>query len=217
MKRIIMLAMFLSLGLINSCSAEAQVIHWDGVRNQQETVEKTAENEVVPVSAGKKMLVVPYVDMSEERKSYVRKTVASKYEKYFAEAGFVVTSAEEMKKAFEEVGFDTTDKVLPDKDIMAGMADVSGVDYVVAAELSDVDASRHSSRFARKIHATCKLKYHFYQVKNNKYSVFQVTGEDTNKAVVVGNVGYKDPIEAAIRKAMDAANSKINTLIEKNI
>ena len=119
-----------------------------------------------------------------------------------------VVSSVETQKALGETSYDASNMVMPDKDVMAVVAEKNGADYVVARELVQVDATRHLSFFQAKISVIAKLRYNFYNTKKNSLTLFQVTGSSDNKTVL-GGVGFKDPIAKSLVAAMGKAQEKM--------
>ena len=146
-----------------------------------------------------KIAVVPYLDTTEQKKKreYIPETMDELYTNYFAENGFTVISAEDTERALAKAGYDESNQMLPEKDMMAEVAQALRVNYVVAVELADLDVSRHMSYFSSKVSTSVKLKYHFYNARTGKMIPFQTTASNNNKAVLVGMRSYKSSISAA--------------------
>lgn len=157
--------------------------------------------------------VMPYFNSTEETKGYIGKTVNGGYTGYFAKAGFRVVSQEAVKAAMQNAGYDASDQMLPEKEVMARIAQETGADYVVAMELAGLHSTRHESYFSTKVNTKCKLKYHFYSQKADKLTPFQTTSVNNNKAVLVGMRSYKSSMIAALKDAMNKGNEKIKGLL----
>ena len=159
--------------------------------------------------------VVPYLDTTEQEKKreYIPETLDELYTNYFAENGFTVIPAEELEKALSRAGYDPSNQMLPEKDIMAEVAQALGANYVVALELADLDVSRHMSYFSSKVSSSVKLKYHFYNARTGKMIPFQTTASNNNKAVLVGMRSYKSSISAALAEALEKGNEKIQSFL----
>ena len=162
-----------------------------------------------------KIVVVPYLDTTEQKKKreYIPETMDELYTNYFAENGFTVISAEDTEKALAKAGYDASNQMLPEKDIMAEVAQALGANYVVAVELADLDASRHTSYFSTKVSTSVKLKYHFYNARTGKMIPFQTTASNNNKAVLVGMRSYKSSISASLAEALEKGNEKIQSFL----
>lgn len=162
-----------------------------------------------------KIAVVPYLDTTEQEKKreYIPETMNELYTNYFDANGFTVIPADETEKALAKAGYDESNQMLPDKDMMAEVAQIVGADYVVALELSDINASRHQSYFSSKVSTSVKLKYHFYNAKTGKMTPFQTTASNNNKAVMVGVRSYKSSISAALAEALEKGNEKIQSFL----
>ena len=135
------------------------------------------------------------------------------YTNYFEANGFTVIPAAETEKALERAGYDVTNQMLPDKDIMAEVAQAVGADYVVALEISNINATRHQSLLSSKVSTSVKLKYHFYNRGTGKMTPFQTTASNNNKAVMIGVRSYKSSISAALAEALEKGNEKIQSLL----
>ncbi len=157
--------------------------------------------------------VIPYFNSTEETKSYIGETVDEGYTNYFVKAGFGVVSQGAVKSAMLKAGYDTADQMLPEKEVMAKIAQETGADYVVAMELAGLQSTRHEAYFSTKVTTRCKLKYHFYNSKENKLIPFQTTATNNNKAVMIGMRSYKSSMIAALREAMDKGQDKIAELL----
>lgn len=160
-----------------------------------------------------KIAVVPYIDNSEQNKDYIKTTVDEYYTNYWATQGYVLVDPVTVQQALDNAGFDASNKIAPEKDIMADVAKATGADFVIAMEIENINASRHVSMFSTKVRVSTKIRYNFYSATKNRMTPFQTTGECNNKAVMVGDVGYKAPIVKALHQAMDAGNLKIKSYI----
>lgn len=162
-----------------------------------------------------RIAVVPYLDTTEQEKQreYIPEVMNELYTNYFASNGFTVMSAENTEKALAKAGYDPSNQMLPDKDVMAEVARALGADYVVALELADLDAARHTAYFSTKVSTSVKLKYHFYNAKTGKMTPFQTTGSNNNKAVLVGVRSYKSSISASLAEALEKGNEKIQSFL----
>ena len=156
-----------------------------------------------------KMAVVPYLDSSEQDKDYVPGIIDEGYTNYFGTLrGIVVVPAAEVNQALRAAGYDPSDVMLPDKSVMAAVAQATGADYVVAMELANLSAIRHESLFQYKISVNVKLEYHLYSRQQDTLMPFKTTGANDN-ATIFGDVGFKAPIKASLQQAMKKANDKI--------
>lgn len=162
-----------------------------------------------------KIAVVPYLDTTEQEKKrdYIPETLDELYTNYFDSNGFITIPAAETEKALARAGYDSSNQMLPDKDMMAEVAETVGADYVVALELSDINANRHQSLLSSKVSTSVKLRYHFYNAKTGKMIPFQTTASNNNKAVMVGVRSYKSSISAALAEALEKGNEKIQSFL----
>lgn len=151
--------------------------------------------------------IIPYINATEEKAGYVKETIDSKYIEQFSNDKFHLVSAVDVQKALSSTGFDPSNMELPEKDVMASVAKQTNADYVIAMELSQLTTTRHMSFFQAKVVTKTKLRYKFYNAKQDKIISFQVTGASENKTVF-GDVGFKTPIVNALNEAMDNANIK---------
>lgn len=157
--------------------------------------------------------VMPYFNSTEETKDYVGQTVNEGYTTYFAKAGFGVVPEDKVKAAMVKAAYDITDQMLPDKEVMASIAQETNADYVVIMELAGLHSTRHEAYFSTKVNTKCKLKYHFYSKKEDKLTPFQTTSVNNNKAVLIGMRSYKSSMIAALKEAMKKGNEKIMGLL----
>ena len=156
-----------------------------------------------------KIAIIPYINSTEETKDYIGETIQMNYLDYFENnLKFNIIPLTETQKALNDSGFDISNLELPEKDVFVNVAKNTGADYVLAMELSQLTTTRHMSYFQAKVVSKSKLRYKFYNVKQDKLISFQVTGESQNKTIF-GDVGYKDPITKALTEAMNKANEKI--------
>ena len=105
-------------------------------------------------------------------------------------------------------GYDVSNRVLPEKDVLVAVAKETKADYVVAMELSQLITTKHESFFSIKAETKTKLNYKLYNPSKDKLTAFQTTGDSENSSSF-GGVGYKAPSTDALSKAMDTANNKI--------
>ena len=164
-----------------------------------------------------KIAVVPYLATSEQDKDYVPGIVDEGYTTYFSSLpGVTVVPAADTQAALRAAGYDKSDMVLPEKETLAAVAQATGADYVVAMELSSLNAIRHVSLFQYKISVNVKLEYHFYSAKKDTMMPFKTTGANDN-ATIIGDVGFKAPIKASLQQAMKKANDKISAAMRSDI
>ncbi|HWR44142.1 hypothetical protein [Sporomusa sp.] len=168
----------------------------------------SAEEETQPSITKASIAIIPYINSTEETKGYIKEIVDAKYTEQYSNKNFQIIPLVETQKALNIAGFDTSNKELPDKDILAIVAEKTNADYVIAMEISQLITTRHMSMFQMKVVTKAKLRYKVYNVKQSKLVTFQVTGASENKTVF-GDVGYRDPITKALNQAMDEANVKI--------
>lgn len=159
------------------------------------------------------MAVMPYFNSTEETKDYVGETVNEGYTAYFATVGFGVVPQADVKAAMVKAGYDIMDQMLPEKEVMASVAQATGADYVVIMEVAGLHSTRHEAYFSTKVNTKCKLKYHFYNKKEDKLTPFQTTSVNNNKAVLIGMRSYKSSMIAALKEAMSKGNEKIMGLL----
>ncbi len=168
---------------------------------------------VASAAENHKIAVVPYLNTSEETKGYVADTVDEWYTNYFVKEGMVVLPKEQTEDALSKAGYVVDDQMLPDKDMMAAVAQSTGADYVVALEIANLKSTRHMSYFSSKVSTTAKLKYHFYNTATGKMVAFQTTAANNNKAVMVGMRSYKGSITAALQEALEKGVDRIKGLL----
>ncbi|MCR5175865.1 MAG: hypothetical protein K6C05_03335 [Anaerovibrio sp.] len=168
-------------------------------------------------AAGSKIAVIPYLDTTEATvdKDYIPGFMHKYYNDSMAKMGLSVIPENEVQAALDEAGYDVSNQMIADKDIMAAVANRTGADYVVAVELNDLKDAKHESFFQLKVSVSVKMRYNFYSVAKNKLLAFQVTGADENKTIF-GGVGTKSPINNALKKASGKANDKIKIELAAN-
>lgn len=152
--------------------------------------------------------IIPYINSTEEKKGYIEELINSKYTEQYSNKNFQLIPLVDVQKALNNVGYNASNMELPDKDILASVAKNANADYVIAMEISQLITTRHLSFFQTKVVTKAKLRYKFYNAKQDKVVSFQTTGLSENKTSF-GDVGYKDPITKALNQAMDDANEKI--------
>ena len=154
--------------------------------------------------------VVPYINSTEETKGYVQEIIDIKYTSQYSSGNFQMIPLVEVQNALNSVGYDVSNKELPEKDVLAAVAKQTNADYVIAMEISQLITTRHMSYFQAKVVTKAKLRYKFYKAEKDIVVPFQVTGVSENKTIF-GDVGYKSPITKALNQAMDEANVKISS------
>ena len=159
-----------------------------------------------------KIAIVPYLDTTEENKDYLPDLMKIYYDDAMVNLGLDVVGQDDVKNALDQAGYDVSNQIVADKDILSEVAEKTGADYVVAVELSALKATTHLSFFQKKISVFVKLRYNFYITQTGKMMGFQVTGADDNKAVF-GDVGTKTPINNALKQATEKADEKIKGYI----
>jgi len=153
--------------------------------------------------------IIPYLNTTEETKDFVSDVVQAKYAEEFTTKSFNIVAAVDVQKALHTAGYDVSNMELPEKDVFAAVAKETKADYVIAMEITNLISTRHMSFFSTKVETKAKLKYKFYNTSQDKLTAFQTTGDSENVATLVGNVGYKAPITAALNKAMNSGYDKI--------
>lgn len=171
-----------------------------------EAVLESQEEKVI--AAKPSIAVIPYFNSTEETKGYVQEVVDSKYGEQYFNKNFKVLPLIEVQQSLNNAGYDVSNKELPEKDILASVAKNTNADYVVAMEISQLITTRHLSFFQTKVVTKTKLRYKFYNAKNDKLISFQTVGSSENKTSF-GDVGYRDPITKALNQALDDGNEKI--------
>lgn len=194
MKKLSFIAMLCLLVLSISTTVFAEA-----VLDSQETTVITTKPSIA---------VIPYFNSTEETRGYVQEVVDSKYGEQYFNKDFKLIPLLEVQKSLNNAGYDVSNKELPDKDVLTSVAKNTNADYVVAMEISQLITTRHLSFFQTKVVTKAKLRYKFYNAKNDKLTSFQTVGVSENKTSF-GDVGYKDPITKALNQAMDDANVKI--------
>lgn len=162
---------------------------------------------------GETIAVIPYINTSEEKKDYVKQTVDAGYTDFFYDLGLGIIDPVAVRTALDNAGYDESNQMLPDKDMMAKVGNRLGADYVVAMEVNTIDARRHWSFFATKIRTNAKLKYHFYNTRTNQLTAFQTSADDNNRAVLVGDVGSRSGIVDTLNTCLRKANLKIQSFV----
>lgn len=156
--------------------------------------------------------VIPYINTSAEKKDYIPKTLDEGYTNYFAANGYTVVDAAKVQVALKDSGYTVEDEELPEQYNMAQVAKATGADYVVAMEVAELHASRHMSLFQSKVSAKGKLAYRIYSVKADRVYSFKTSADDDNKTII-GDVGYKTPINNVLNSCMAKGNEKIAAFV----
>ncbi|MCR5175535.1 MAG: hypothetical protein K6C05_01655 [Anaerovibrio sp.] len=164
-----------------------------------------------------KIAVIPYLDTTEATidKDYLPGFMHTYYNDAMGKLGLSVIPEKDVQAALDEAGYDVSNQMIADKDIMAAVAEKTGADYVVAVELNDLKDAKHESFFQYKISVSVKMRYNFYTAAKKKLLAFQVTGADENKTIL-GGVGTKSPIKNSLKKASGKANDKIKIELAAN-
>jgi len=160
----------------------------------------------------KQVLIIPFINSTEETKDYIGETVNEKFMQQFANEKYQTISAEKMQAALTANQYDPSNKELPESNVMEKLAREADVDYVIAMEIVHFMNSRHASFFSTSAKSEVKLRYKVYSKAANKTIAFQVTGKGNNKVTSIGVPGIGTAMKRGIMEAMDEAFIKIEKL-----
>lgn len=160
----------------------------------------------------KQVLIIPFINSTEETKDYIGETVNEKFMQQFANEKYQTISAEKMQAALTANQYDPSNKELPESNVMEKLAREADVDYVIAMEIVHFMNSRHASFFSTSAKSEVKLRYKVYSKAANKTTAFQVTGKGNNKVTSIGVPGIGTAMKRGIMEAMDEAFIKIEKL-----
>lgn len=160
----------------------------------------------------KQVLIIPFINSTEETKDYIGETVNEKFMQQFANEKYQTISAEKMQAALTANQYDPSNKELPESNVMEKLAREADVDYVIAMEIVHFMNSRHASFFSTSAKSEVKLRYKVYSKAANKTTAFQVTGKGNNKVTSIGVPGIGTAMKRGIMEAMDEAFLKIEKL-----
>lgn len=163
-------------------------------------------------SLSKQVLIVPFINSTEETKDYIGETVNEKFAQQFANEKYQTISADKVQEALAANQYDPSNKELPESNVMEKLARETGADYVIAMEIVHFMNSRHASFFSTSAKSEVKLRYKVYSKESNRTTSFQVTGKGNNKVTSIGVPGIGTAMKRGIMEAMDEAFIKIEKL-----
>lgn len=163
-------------------------------------------------SLSKQVLIIPFINSTEETKDYIGETVNEKFMQQFANEKYQTISAEKMQAALAAIQYDPSNKELPESNVMEKLARDTDADYVIAMEIVHFMNSRHASFFSTSAKSEVKLRYKVYSKAANKTTSFQVTGKGNNKVTSIGVPGIGTAMKRGIMEAMDEAFIKMEKL-----
>ena len=174
-----------------------------------------AAGRAIDFSGGKisRIAVMPYLNASQEKSSYVDEAAEKGYMKYFAAAGMSVVPAEDVQQSLAGMEYTAKNEQLPEQEIMAGVAKGTGADYVVAMVIEDIQQSSQEKFFQTKITAKTRLEYAVYSRTGDSMVYFATFGN--NDSNVVFDVGPRSAIVKALEQAMDRGNNRIKEYMAK--
>ncbi|MEG6586625.1 hypothetical protein [Dendrosporobacter sp. 1207_IL3150] len=160
----------------------------------------------------KQVVLVPYINSTEETKEYIGEAVNEKLKEQFSNEKYQTISGENIQALLVNNGFDVSNNVLPENELMAVLAKETGADYVIAMEIVHFMNSRHVSYFSTSAKSEVKLKYKIYTTATNKVTTLQTMGKGNNKVTSIGIPGIGTAMKRGIAQAMDEAFVKIQQL-----
>lgn len=163
-------------------------------------------------SLSKQVLIVPFINSTEEKKDYIGETVQEKFMQQFSNEKFQTVPAAKVQSVLTASQYDPSNMELPESDLMEKLAREADADYVVAMEIVHFMNSRHASFFSTSAKSEVKLRYKVYSKATNKTTAFQVTGKGNNKVTSIGVPGIGTAMKRGIMEAMDEAFLKIEKL-----
>jgi hypothetical protein len=160
----------------------------------------------------KEVVIVPFINSTEETKDYIAETIQGKYQEQFSNDKYQTVAADKVKAILETNQFDTTNMELPDNELMIKLSQETNADYVIALEVVHFINSRHASFFSTSAKSEVKLRYKVYSKSSNKTTTFQTSGKGNNKVTSIGIPGIGTAMQRGIVQAMDEAFLKIEKL-----
>lgn len=163
-------------------------------------------------SLSKQVLIVPFINSTEEKKDYIGETVQEKFMQQFANEKFQTVPADKVQEILTANQYDPSNMELPENSLLEKLAREADADYVIAMEIVHFMNSRHASFFSTSAKSEVKLRYKVYAKATNKTTAFQVTGKGNNKVTSIGVPGIGTAMKRGIMEAMDEAFLKIEKL-----
>ena len=160
----------------------------------------------------KQVVIVPYINSTEEEKDYIGQTINEKFKEQFSNAKYQTIAESVVQPILAANSFDVTNKELPEADLMMKLAKETDADYVIAMEVLHFINSRHASYFSTSAKSEVKLRYKIYSKATNKVTALQATGKGNNKVTSIGVPGIGTAMKRGIIQAMDEAFLKIEKL-----
>ena len=160
----------------------------------------------------KKVVIIPFINSTEETKEYIGQTINEKIKEQFSGDKYEIISDAIVQPILVVNGYDATNNELADNTLMMNLAKETDADYVIAMEILHFINSRHASFFSTSAKSEVKLRYKVFSKSNNKVTTFQVVGKGNNKVTSIGVPGIGTAMKRGIDEAMNEAFVKIETL-----
>ena len=164
------------------------------------------------VSSQKQVVIIPFINSTEETKDYIGKTVEAKFAEQFSNAKYQTAAQETVNASLSANKFDASNLELPEKDLMIKVANETNADYVIAMEIVQFINSRHASYFSTSAKSEVKLRYKVYSKATNQVTTFQTVGKGNNKVTSIGIPGIGEAMRRGLVEAMDEGFIKIEKL-----
>lgn len=171
-----------------------------------------AEPNTEAASMQKQVVIVPFINSTEETKDYIDETVQAKFTEQFSNTMYQTIPAEKVQPLLTAYQFDASNKELPDNELMSKLAQETNADYVIAMEVVHFINSRHASFFSTSAKSEVKLRYKVYSKATNKVIAFQTAGKGNNKVTSIGVPGIGTAMKRGLDQAMDEGYIKIQKL-----
>lgn len=169
-------------------------------------------NPIPAENAAKQVVLVPFINSTEEEKDYIAETVQEKYKEQFSNVKYQTVGGDTVTQLLTDNHFDPANKELPDNELLIKIGQETGADYVVAMEIMHFINSRHVAYFSTSAKSEVKMRYKVYAKSTNRVTAFQVTGKGNNKVTSIGVPGIGTAMKRGIAQAMDEAYLKIDKL-----
>jgi predicted nucleic acid-binding protein len=163
-------------------------------------------------SLQKQVVIIPFINSTEETKDYIAETVKTKFTEQFSNVKYQTVSQETVQASLVANKFDASNMELPEKDLMIKLANETNADYVVSMEIVQFINSRHASFFSTSAKSEVKLRYKVYSKSTNQVTTFQTVGKGNNKVTSIGVPGIGEAMRRGLTEAMDEGFIKIEKL-----
>lgn len=157
-----------------------------------------------------RVAVVPYINSSGENRSVVDETISSKLEAYFQTGNYILVPASEVANFLASSGYDTTPMLLPEKEVLAALADATGANAVLAMDFARIQVNRRYSWFNAYTTGSVSIYVKALSIPTSNFVSLRIEKQERLKASRFGpGIREKVALGAGIESAMDEMFAKL--------